>query len=227
MPKFEFCLPTNGKAVPDGPDWFHEIRFDGYRLRVERDAGRVRLITKGGYDWTKRFPRIVEAALRNRQQRFTDVKEMFAQMRKAKRYSWNFALVLLLASPAAAGWETKNVIDRFTEKKTFYAELPAKEGDAILFVGCSYGELYPDVHFPSRIGQGEIEVIYQFDEDPVVSRATNISPEGNALWLWLISGREIAQTIRESKRLQMEEGDRSIEFDLSGADRALAPIHCK
>ena len=149
------------------------------------------------------------------------------QMRDAKRYSWNFALAFLLASPAAAGWETKNVIDRLTEKKTFYAELPAKEGDATLFVGCLYGELYPDVHFPSRIGQGEIEVTYQFDEDPVVSRATNISPEGNALWLWLISGREIAQTIRESKRLQMEEGDRSIEFDLSGADRALAPIHCK
>jgi ATP-dependent DNA ligase len=25
----------------------------------------VRLITKGGYDWTKRYPQIVEAELRN------------------------------------------------------------------------------------------------------------------------------------------------------------------
>jgi bifunctional non-homologous end joining protein LigD len=30
----------------------------------------VRLITKGGYDWTKRFPWIVEAALKNRHKQF-------------------------------------------------------------------------------------------------------------------------------------------------------------
>jgi bifunctional non-homologous end joining protein LigD len=47
-----------------------EIKFDGYRLRVERNGDRVRLITRGGYDWTKRFPWIVEAALKNRQKHF-------------------------------------------------------------------------------------------------------------------------------------------------------------
>lgn len=68
--KFEFCLPTLGKAVPAGPEWFHEIKFDGYRLRLEREDSLVRLITKGGYDWAKRYPRIVEAALKNRQRQF-------------------------------------------------------------------------------------------------------------------------------------------------------------
>jgi bifunctional non-homologous end joining protein LigD len=67
---FEFCLPTKSNAVPNGPEWFHEIKYDGYRLRVERDGERVRLITRGGYDWTKRFPWIVEAALKNRQKQF-------------------------------------------------------------------------------------------------------------------------------------------------------------
>jgi bifunctional non-homologous end joining protein LigD len=56
--------------VPDRPDWLHEVKYDGYRLRVERDGVRVRLITRGGYDWTKRYPWIVEAALKNRQKRF-------------------------------------------------------------------------------------------------------------------------------------------------------------
>ena len=51
---FDFCLPTRSTIVPDGPDWLHEIKYDGYRLRVERDGDRVRLITRGGYDWTKR-----------------------------------------------------------------------------------------------------------------------------------------------------------------------------
>ncbi|WP_249159238.1 hypothetical protein [Bradyrhizobium tropiciagri] len=59
-----------GKTVPAGRDWFHEIKYDGYRLRLERDGDRVRLITKGGYDWTKRFPWIVENALKNRQKHF-------------------------------------------------------------------------------------------------------------------------------------------------------------
>jgi hypothetical protein len=30
MPEpIEFCLPTSGKAVPSGPDWLHEVKYDG------------------------------------------------------------------------------------------------------------------------------------------------------------------------------------------------------
>jgi ATP-dependent DNA ligase len=64
---FEFSLPTRAVAVPSAPDWLHEIKFDGYRLRVERDGSRVRLITRGGYNWADRYPWIVEIAHRIRQ----------------------------------------------------------------------------------------------------------------------------------------------------------------
>jgi bifunctional non-homologous end joining protein LigD len=67
---FDFCLPTRGIKVPDRPEWIHEVKYDGYRLRVERDGERVRLITRGGYDWTKRYSWIVEAALKNRHKQF-------------------------------------------------------------------------------------------------------------------------------------------------------------
>jgi bifunctional non-homologous end joining protein LigD len=67
---FAFCLPTRATAVPDSHDWLHEIKYDGYRLRLERDGDRVRLITRGGYNWADRYPWIVEAALKNRQKRF-------------------------------------------------------------------------------------------------------------------------------------------------------------
>jgi hypothetical protein len=70
MLKYEFCIPTVGKAVPAGADWFHEVKYDGYRLRVDRDGSSVRLITRGGHDWTKRFPWIAEAALKNRRKQF-------------------------------------------------------------------------------------------------------------------------------------------------------------
>jgi ATP-dependent DNA ligase len=67
---FEFCIPVAGTKVPAGPEWLHEIKYDGYRLRVERNGDRVRLITRGGYDWTKRYPWITEAALKNRHRQF-------------------------------------------------------------------------------------------------------------------------------------------------------------
>jgi len=38
--RFEFCIPTAGTRVPHTPDWLHEIKYDGYRLRVERDGDR-------------------------------------------------------------------------------------------------------------------------------------------------------------------------------------------
>jgi bifunctional non-homologous end joining protein LigD len=68
MPKiaFEPCIPTRGAKVPAGPDWLHEIKHDGYRLIVQREGKRVRLFTRNGYDWTGRYPLIVEAALKNR-----------------------------------------------------------------------------------------------------------------------------------------------------------------
>ncbi|GLR94157.1 MULTISPECIES: ATP-dependent DNA ligase [Bradyrhizobium] len=70
MRSFEFCLPTKGTSVPDCPDWLHEIKYDGYRLRLERDGDRVRLITRGGYNWSSRYPWIVEAARKVRQKQF-------------------------------------------------------------------------------------------------------------------------------------------------------------
>src|SRR3954454_5190738 len=66
----EPCLPTRGTKVPAGPDWIHEVKYDGYRLLVVRDGKRVRLLTRNGHDWTTRYPLIVESALRNRQSSF-------------------------------------------------------------------------------------------------------------------------------------------------------------
>ena len=63
---FDFCLPTRSTIVPVGPEWLQEVKYDGYRLRLERDGDRVRLIARGGYNWTDRYPWIVESALKNR-----------------------------------------------------------------------------------------------------------------------------------------------------------------
>ena len=67
---YEFCLPTRGTVVPAGPDWLHEIKYDGYRMLVQRESDRVRLLTMNGNDWADRYPWIVETARKIRQTHF-------------------------------------------------------------------------------------------------------------------------------------------------------------
>jgi ATP-dependent DNA ligase len=47
--------------APDGPDWLHEIKFDGYRMHARLDRGAVRLLTRTGLDWTHKYPAIAAA----------------------------------------------------------------------------------------------------------------------------------------------------------------------
>jgi bifunctional non-homologous end joining protein LigD len=56
------CLPTRADKAPSSANWIHEIKHDGFRMMVRRDAAGVRLLTRNGVDWTTRFPLIAEAA---------------------------------------------------------------------------------------------------------------------------------------------------------------------
>lgn len=49
-------LATLADAPPSGSDWIHEIKFDGYRLGIRFDDAGVRIFTRNGLDWSKRFP---------------------------------------------------------------------------------------------------------------------------------------------------------------------------
>jgi DNA ligase D-like protein (predicted ligase) len=41
--------------APDGPDWLHEIKLDGYRIHARIDGTDIRLLTRTGLDWTGRY----------------------------------------------------------------------------------------------------------------------------------------------------------------------------
>jgi len=57
----EPCLPSPAKAPPSGSEWLHEIKHDGFRILARRDSKGVRLYTRNGNDFTKRFPLVVAA----------------------------------------------------------------------------------------------------------------------------------------------------------------------
>jgi bifunctional non-homologous end joining protein LigD len=54
-------LCTLVESAPDGDEWVHEIKFDGYRILARVDDGAVRLLSRNGKDWTARFRTVADA----------------------------------------------------------------------------------------------------------------------------------------------------------------------
>ena len=42
-------------TIPEGEDWLYELKYDGYRILAYLEGNNVRLITRNGNDYTKRF----------------------------------------------------------------------------------------------------------------------------------------------------------------------------
>jgi bifunctional non-homologous end joining protein LigD len=58
----EPALATLKTKPPTGGQYIHEIKFDGYRVQAHLRGGVVSLWTRGGLNWTNRFPTIAVAA---------------------------------------------------------------------------------------------------------------------------------------------------------------------
>jgi bifunctional non-homologous end joining protein LigD len=52
------------ETPPEGDEWLHEIKHDGYRIVARLEEGEVRLVSRNGKDWTKEFPQVARAVLR-------------------------------------------------------------------------------------------------------------------------------------------------------------------
>ncbi|WP_028740435.1 non-homologous end-joining DNA ligase [Rhizobium leguminosarum] len=61
--RIEPCLAQLKTRPPKGDDWVFEIKWDGYRLSVHIEPTGIRILTRGGHDWTHRFPAIKLAAM--------------------------------------------------------------------------------------------------------------------------------------------------------------------
>src|SRR5437870_4250080 len=55
-------LATLVDTAPEGDEWLHELKFDGYRIGCRVDGRNVSLISRNGNDWTDRFPEVRAAA---------------------------------------------------------------------------------------------------------------------------------------------------------------------
>ena len=61
LPAFkEPQLATLSSAAPQGKEWVHEVKFDGYRMLAYLDAGTVTIYSRNGKDWTETFRTIAD-----------------------------------------------------------------------------------------------------------------------------------------------------------------------
>lgn len=51
----EPCIPVEKKTPPSGPQWIHEVKFDGFRVQIH-SRPQLRVYSRNGRDFTKRFP---------------------------------------------------------------------------------------------------------------------------------------------------------------------------
>ncbi|MES1241530.1 MAG: DNA ligase D [Acidobacteriota bacterium] len=59
--KIEIQLATLVSEPPQGEEWVHELKFDGYRVLFELADGKVKAVTRGGKDWADRFETVTRA----------------------------------------------------------------------------------------------------------------------------------------------------------------------
>ena len=57
----EVALATLIDRAPEGDDWLHEIKLDGYRILARIERGTAQLSTRRGNDWTARAPSVTRA----------------------------------------------------------------------------------------------------------------------------------------------------------------------
>jgi bifunctional non-homologous end joining protein LigD len=58
----EPALASSIEKVPSGHRWVHEIKFDGYRVQLHIANDDIKIFTRRGNDWTKRFNKIAADA---------------------------------------------------------------------------------------------------------------------------------------------------------------------
>ena len=55
------CAPALRREPPIGPEWAHEVKWDGSRLQAHKEGATVRLYSRPGNDISARFPAVADA----------------------------------------------------------------------------------------------------------------------------------------------------------------------
>lgn len=171
--------PASVEHPPTGPNWIHEIKFDGYRAQAHKGDGRVTVFSRKGYNWTDRFGSIgefvdglpVQSVIldgevvfigRNGKPDFQGLRGALG--RKTERLHF-YAFDLLLLD--GEDWRPRPLLERKRRLQSLLRQAPQQlqyvehmQGDSRLIVehACKLGLegiVSKDVHSPYKSGRQE------------------------------------------------------------------------
>jgi ATP dependent DNA ligase domain len=134
------CLPTKTDKLPSGSQWLHEIKHDGFRIIARKHGARVRLYSRPGNDFTRRFPLIVEALDRLRSRSCIIDGEASPAMTISIRRSPRASRLLLLLRTAvehdtAGGAKVATVMGHARPDAANVRDVLLAEPDRVRFTG--------------------------------------------------------------------------------------------
>jgi bifunctional non-homologous end joining protein LigD len=151
-------LATLKSKAPSGSQWVHEIKYDGYRVQVHVNRGVVKIFTRNGYDWTKRFSFIARAFRLKSQSIFdgevvvvhegrTNFSELQADLAKGSQHRMTFYAFDLLYHNGTdlrpkRQIERKEVLKSLTdmlEPPVLYSEHVLSDGNEMFAASCKLG----------------------------------------------------------------------------------------
>ena len=62
LPAYDPQLALLVKEAPEGDDWLHEVKLDGFRIGCALEGGTATLFSRRGKDWTAAFPSVAEGS---------------------------------------------------------------------------------------------------------------------------------------------------------------------
>jgi bifunctional non-homologous end joining protein LigD len=55
--------PVLRSEPPTGPEWIHEVKFDGFRVQLHKDGDDATIYSRNGHDLTRRYPDLRDALI--------------------------------------------------------------------------------------------------------------------------------------------------------------------
>lgn len=146
------------EQVPEGRNWLHEIKYDGYRTLCRIEHDNVKFLTRSGLDWTSRYEVLIDAAKKLKlQNAFFDGEvvcldengrsdfQMLQNALSEKRFDKIFYFVFDLLFLNGKDWCQKTLIERkkhlkkllqHSKKNRFLFSEHFKQGDKMFKECC-------------------------------------------------------------------------------------------
>ncbi len=146
-------LPTLASEPPQGSDWVHELKLDGYRIQLHWWDNGFRMLTRNGFDWTSRYPAIADDLARLDLKRTIIDGELTALDQQGKsnfellqeaRYHPEIPLAVFAFDLLVSNDIDQRSNDLLSRKKTLKSLVSSTSG----------GSLSPRLQYPAHIDSG-------------------------------------------------------------------------